>query len=128
MKLAAAELLPPSVSVPVPALLNVPEPEITPSKLVEALLAPAVSVPEPSWIAPVPAMLPSVALNPARLRLPPVAWVKLGEPDRPAVNVIAPELVIAPLTALARFAVAPALLTSPPASVPAETSVPALVT
>ena len=119
---------PPSVSVPVPVLVKVPEPEMMPSKLVEALLPPAVSAPEPSWIAPVPAMLPSVVLKPARLRLPPAFWVKLGLPDRTPVSVMVPELVIAPLTALARLAVAPALLTNPPASVPVEVSVPELVT
>lgn len=68
--------------VPEPVLVNPPVSEITPEKVVEELSPPAVKVPEPSVIAPAPAIEPTVSVTSFRSNVAPVFTVTAVVSDR----------------------------------------------
>ena len=91
-------LTPLKVKVPLPALIRLPfEPEITPLKVVFALLPPAVSVLLPRVILPAPAIEATVSLT-ATLYTAPLSTVTAvlsdNRPDPETVNVPALTCVV----------------------------------
>ena len=90
---------PESVSVPAPVLTSAPPvPEIRPVNDVDVASPPAVSVPDPSVIAPAPAIDPTVSDTPAMLKVPAIDIAEVsGTPPDPDNTKVPAEIDVAPV-------------------------------
>ena len=90
---------PESVSVPAPVLTSAPPvPEIRPENVVDVASPPAVRVPDPSVIAPAPAIDPTVSDTPAMLKVPAIDIAEAsGTPPEPDSTNVPAEIVVAPV-------------------------------
>ncbi len=84
--------------MPLPILVNPPEPEIAPENVVLVLLLPVVSVADPSVTLPAPASEPMLWLKLARLSVAPLATVNALLDEKAFV---APACSVPTLTAVA---------------------------
>ena len=109
-------------------LVSPPLPVMVPSKVCDPVPLPSVNVALPSaTVPPPPVRLPMVVAKPPRLNAAPAVMFSSAMPVVVPIRFTVPRLMRLPESTPERLAIANALFVSPPASVPVDRKLPALV-